>query len=181
MRISEGGNGLITPDNLPEIRKATGKVYQILTETMERYWNKKSLLYWTRMSSELYSKKVEAYKADNLFPYEFFDDMADKVLRWHWEGFKGIQDDEIKSLFVSMWQYHKKYLGVVLTDEVVQTFMCDGDEIVAIEEGAAKPHVLQMVLAIMKDLERRNPTENQSGENADEQTAEKSASQTIRG
>ena len=177
LRISEGGNGLITPDNLPEIRKATGKVYQILTETMERYWNKKSLLYWTRMSSELYSKKVEAYKADNLFPYEFFDDMADKVLRWHMnDKFSGINDYEIKPMFQRMWQLHRKYLGVALTDDDVQTFMGESDAYALNFGNIARPHVVGMLLAIMHDLDKRNPSE---GENTDEQTAEKSASQTI--
>lgn len=157
-------------------RMATGQVYKILTETMERYWNKKSLLYWTKLSAELDAKKTDAYKADSLFPYEFFDAMADPLLRWHWDKFKGINDIEITPLFQRLWKYHKHYLEIPLTEDVVEQLMEVGDAIVDEQDKDAKPFVLSMILAIIKDLERRNPGEEDT---ANEQTTEANASQTV--
>lgn len=158
-------------------RMATGQVYKILTETMERYWNKKSLLYWTKLSAELDAKKTDAYRADSLFPYEFFDAMADPLLRWHWDKFKGINDIEITPLFQRLWKYHKHYLGIPLTEDVAEQLMKVGDAIVDEQDKNAKPFVLSMILAIIKDLERRDAGEEESATN--EQTAEKSAGETV--
>lgn len=154
-------------------RMATGQVYKILTETMERYWSRKSLLYWTRLSSELDAKKTDAYRADSLFPYEFFDAMADPLLRWHWDKFDGIRDIEIKPTFQILWQYHRKYLGQVQTDEMWTEAIKDGDEILK----DADPHLKGFVMAILRDLELRNPREEDNATN--EQAAEKSAGETV--
>lgn len=175
--VTGRGEKLITSETLPEARKGTGKVYQILTETMERYWNKQSLLYWTKLSAELDARKTEAYKANLLFPYEFFDAMADAVLRWHQQRFKGTDDIEIKPLFQRLWKYHRMYLGVPLTDELVEQFMAEGDAIVAGQNVAAKEIILQMVIAICNDLDRRNPTEEQKVEKTDEQAGETTSSE----
>lgn len=156
---------MITPDNLPEVRKATGKVYQILTETMERYFDRKSVLYWTKLSDELNRKKAEAYKADNLFPYGFFDEIADLVLQWHMnDKFGGINDYEIKPIFQSLWQYHRKYLGEVLTEDTVMTFLKEGNAYADNHNVIAKPYVVGMLYAIMHDLEKRNPPEETTNE-----------------
>lgn len=163
-------------EHLLRTRMATGQVYKILTETMERYWSRKSLLYWTKLSAELDAKKTDAYKADSLFPYEFFDAMADPLLRWHWDKFKGINDIEITPLFQRLWKYHKHYLEIPLTEDVVEQLMEVGDAIVDEQDKDAKPFVLSMILAIIKDLERRNPGEEDT---ANEQTAEANASQTV--
>lgn len=154
-------------------RMATGQVYKILTETMERYWSRKSLLYWTRLSSELDAKKTDAYKADSLFPYEFFDAMADPLLRWHWDRYDGIRDAEITPTFQMLWQYHRKYLGQVQTDEMWTEAIKDGDEILK----DADPHLKGFVMAILRDLEKRNPREEENA--ANEQTTEANASQTV--
>lgn len=172
------GEKLITSETLPEARKGTGKVYQILTETMERYWNKQSLLYWTKLSNELDAKKTEAYKANLFFPYEFFDAMADAVLRWHQQRFKGTADNEIKPLFQRLWKFHRMYLGLPLTEDLVEQFMAAGDAIVADQNAAAKEIVLQMVIAICNDLDRRNP-EEETMEKTDEQTGETTSSETV--
>ena len=145
--------------SIDDIRKATGKVYQILTEVMERYWNKKSKLYQVRLSNELEARKAEAYRENNLFPHLFFDAIADAVIRWHDKEYKGISDNEIKPFFQAMWKYHRLYLGLVLTDDVVQAFIKGGDAIIAEQEEEAKDIVTRMIFAIMHDLEWRNPKE----------------------
>ena len=145
---------------IDDIRKATGKVYQILTETMERYWNKKSQIYNWKLCDELLTRKKEAYMENNLFPHLFFDAMADAVLRWHDKEFRGIADNEIKPLFQALWKYHRQYIGLVLTDDVVQSFLNGGENIVSEQDEGAKDIVIRMVYAIMHDLERRNPTED---------------------
>lgn len=147
---------------IDDVRKATGKAYQILTGVMERYWNKKSQLYHVRLSNELETRKTEAYRENNLFPHLFFDDMADAVLRWHDKQFCGIQDIEIKPMFQAIWKYHRKYLGVTLTDDVVAELTRDGDLIITNHDEQAKLYVTTMIFAVMHDLEARNPQEEKS-------------------
>lgn len=144
---------------IDDIRKATGKVYQILTEVMERYWNKKSQLYHWKLCDELLTRKKEAYMADHLLPHLFYDAMADAVLRWHDKEFKGIADNEIKPLFQALWKYHRQYLGMVLRDDVVESFIKGGDAIIAEQDEESRGIVTRMVMAIMHDLEWRNPKE----------------------
>ena len=170
---------LIFPEMLPEVRKATGMVYQILTETMERYHKKTSKLYAVKLSDELNAKKAEAYKLNNLFPHLFFDEIADQVLRWHDKKFRGINDNEIKPLFQRLWKYHRMFLGTPLTDELVDQFMKEGDTIAAEQNDDAKPFVIEMIIAICHDLDDRNPVEEQTGEKTDEQAAETTSGETL--
>lgn len=159
--------------NLTDIRKATGKVYQILTETMEKYMSLKSLIYWDGLIKDLKNAGTEAYRANNNFPANFFADMADPLLRWFWDGFENIRNIDVKPAFHALWQYHRKYLGQVQTDEMWTEAIKDGDEILK----DADPHLKGFVMAILRDLEKRNPREEDNS--ANEQTAEKNASQTI--
>ena len=160
-------------EHLTEIRKATGKVYQILTEIMEKYMSLKSLIYWDGLNKDLKNAGTEAYKANNLFPANFFADMADPLMRWFWDRFENIRDINVKPAFHALWQYHRKYLGQVQTDEMWTNAIKDGDEILK----DADPHLKGFVMAILRDLEKRNPREEDNS--ANEQAAEKSASQTV--
>lgn len=159
--------------NLTDIRKATGKVYQILTGVMEKYISMKSLIYFDNLTKDLKNAGTEAYKANNLFPANFFADMADPLLRWHWDRYAGVRDMEITPTFQMLWQYHRKYLGQVQTDEMWTNAIKDGDEILK----DADPHLKGFVMAILRDLEKRNPREEESATN--EQTAAPSTGETV--
>lgn len=158
---------------LSQVRKGTGKVYQILTGTMEKYTSMKSLIYWESLIKDLKNAGTEAYRANNNFPANFFADMADPLLRWHWDRYDGIRDAEITPTFQMLWQYHRKYLGQVQTDEMWTEAIKDGDEILK----DADPHLKGFVMAILRDLEKRNPREEDNS--ANEQTTEKSAGETV--
>ena len=147
---------------IDDIRKSTGKVYQILTETMERYYDKTSQIYHWRLCNELIMRKEEAYRENHLFPYLFFDAMADAVLRWHDNEFRGVNAEEIKPFFQTIWKYHRQYLGMVLTDDTVPELMKNGDAIVSkYDDEEVREIVLRIVLSIIRDLEARNPQEDQ--------------------
>lgn len=161
------------PEYLPQLRKSTGKVYQLLAEVMEKYFYEKSLIHWDELKSELKIKRNTAEHTFPYFPEDFFDEMADPLLRWHWDRYNGIRDAEITPTFQMLWQYHRKYLGQVQTDEMWTEAIKDGDEILK----DADPHLKGFVMAILRDLEKRNPREEDNS--ANEQAAEKSASETV--
>lgn len=159
---------------LSQVRKGTGKVYQILSNWTERYYtDKRSLMFWNNLNSDLIYAGSEASKESRMFPVSFYPDMVDALLRWHWDKFDGIMDTEITPTFQMLWQYHRKYLGQVQTDEMWTEAIKDGDEILK----GADPHLKGFVMAILRDLEKRNPREEDNS--ANEQAAEKSASQTV--
>lgn len=146
---------MINQKNISEIRRSTGRVYQIVTETMERYWNKRTLMFWIDLREELKTAGTVAYKEMLDFPFAFYLDMADAVLRWHWDRFHGINDIEVKPTFQMLWKFHRAYLGLPQTDEMWDKALAESNTLMNGQDEHLKP----FIISILKDLERRNPKE----------------------
>lgn len=146
---------MINQENISEIRKSTGRVYQILTETMERYWDKRSLMFFTNLCDDLKAAGTEAYKELPSFPIYFYPNMVDALLRWHWDRFSGINDIEIKPTFQMLWKFHRAYLGLPQTDEMWDKALAESNTLMNGQDEHLKP----FIISILKDLERRNSKE----------------------
>ena len=150
-------------ENMSDIRKGTGKVYQILAQVMEQFLDKKSLMYEGELKSLLIVKRNAAEQQVPFFPKYFFNEMADPLLRWHHDRFTDIRDHEITPMFHTLWMYHRKYLGQVQTEEMWEEAIKEGDAILA-DKGSNLPYLMGFAKAILKDLEWRNPSEGQKSE-----------------
>ena len=146
-----------------DIRKSTGRAYQMITLIMERYKTKPSLMFWTNLEADLKEAAKKACEEDKMFPVALWLAMGDIVLRWHWNGCKGVDESTIKPMMQEVWKYHREQIGKPQTDDNWDVIYKAGNDLATGKSEIER----DFIVAALRDIERRNPKPEQasSGEN----------------
>lgn len=102
--------------------KIVGSVYGILAEGVEKYFSRSTRLFrYDALKKYLVDKGNEQYKAtERQFPNEFYEEIANPILDWAWNGFDGVQKEHVTPLLKQVWKLHRKYISMDrLTDEAL--------------------------------------------------------------
>lgn len=140
----------------PEV-KDVGLVYKIITDGISQYFGHYTRLYKYDALRKFYVSEAKKAYADrgDAFPAEFFEAMADAVLRWAWDGFENIVQRDARPLFQKLWKLHRKYLLVnVLNDGedvTLDTALTECNNFVS--DSPFKPYTKLMVVAILRNIE----------------------------
>lgn len=137
--------------------KDVGLVYKILTDGIDKYFGHFTRLYKYDALRKFYVQEAKQAYADkgDAFPAEFFESMADAVLKWSWDGFENIVQRDVRPVFQGLWKLHRKYLLVnVLNDGedvTLDTALTDCNNFVG--GSPFKPYTKLMVVAILRHIE----------------------------
>lgn len=138
----------------PEV-KDVGLVYKIITDGISQYFGHYTRLYKYDALRKFYVSEAKKAYADrgDAFPAEFFEAMADAVLRWAWDGWEQCSShSNLMTLFKKLWKAHRRFLLIEQwqdeqMDDALRTF----DEIVA--SSPQVRHIRQMSVSILRHIE----------------------------
>lgn len=102
--------------------KIVGSVYGILADGVEKYFSRSTRLFrYDALKKYLVDKGNEQYKAtDRQFPNAFYEEIANPILDWAWNGFNGLKEEDVTPLLKQVWKLHRKYISMDrLTDEAL--------------------------------------------------------------
>lgn len=108
--------------------KQCGRVYKHINDAIQNNYSRHTLP-WAfdgTKNTILKSKELEK-EADAAYPEEFHEAIGDVILRWCFDGYKDTGKNDLYKILLKLWQFHKKWLLYVDSDNKIDVKKMDED------------------------------------------------------
>ena len=145
-------------------KASTAKVYTILNGLMKSYYQPYPLLYLDIFVSDLRKAGIKARVEDAEFPFEFFEEACNAVIRWFMKGYPGLTENRIGPMLQAVWAFHKECMERPDATDADMDYLVDRANILA---GAVEqPDERALYTAVLHEYDRASKRSEQSQPNS---------------